>query len=419
MKMKKFKKSPKKTKTIVISAVAITLLIGGIYLYKTYALYEEKKEFNLLKGRIVDFRKNNKDIEISAIVNGKPSEEIPNKESGYIVEEVYCTNNAEGVWDNEEWVLNIKNLSTSKTTCSLNFYPKSFNEFIIAKSVGNEEIEKFEHKETEQTPALTDYRYIGENPKNYVCFGSEENPCPEENLYRIIGVIPTQSEENGRYLNRVKLVKYKEYIGENMFDSNPDFNPTPSMKGYQWNTNNNNNWEESTTQSNVLNGKYWNDFGEYQQYIAPAKWYLGATDYTKYDNGSYTSNSLYNDERSYTKSLNDGKISFIANIGLMYPSDYGFSMGKLFENQNISNENITKVWLNTYQENYWEWLLTPFHNTNSSLSSATYIVPKRKLVHIAAVRSFGNMIRPTFYLKETIGYKSGNGTKTNPYRLFK
>ena len=415
--MKKFKKSPKKTKTIVISAVAITILIGGIYLYKTYALYEEKKEFNMLKGRIVDFRKNSKDIEISAIVNGKPSEEIPNKESGYIVEEVQCTNNAEGVWDNEQWVLNIKNLSTSKTTCSLNFYPKSFNEFIIAKSVGNEEIEKFEHKETEQTPALTDYRYIGENPKNYVCFGSEENPCPEENLYRIIGVIPTQSEENGRYLNRVKLIK-EDFYTENESGNLQTSTSTKNGYGYKWGKDfNNNNWEESPLNLEVLNQVYWNHLKEYQNYISKSIWYLGAMDYEKRE--IYTSNDYYFGERSHTKSLNDGKISFIANIGLMYPSDYGFSMGKLFENQNISNENITKVWLNTYQENYWEWLLTPFHNTNSSLSSATYIVPKRKLVHIAAVRSFGNMIRPTFYLKETIGYKSGNGTKTNPYRLFK
>ena len=32
------------------------------------------------------------------------------------------------------------------------------------------------------------YRYAGANPNNYVCFGSDEETCPADNLYRIIGV---------------------------------------------------------------------------------------------------------------------------------------------------------------------------------------------------------------------------------------
>ena len=47
----------------------------------------------------------------------------------------------------------------------------------------SKDFEKFEHPETYQTPALTDYRYTGSNPNNYVCFGSEESVCPEDNLY--------------------------------------------------------------------------------------------------------------------------------------------------------------------------------------------------------------------------------------------
>ena len=41
------------------------------------------------------------------------------------------------------------------------------------------------------------YRYAGANPNNYVCFGSDTSPCPEDNLYRIIGVFD----------NQVKLIK--------------------------------------------------------------------------------------------------------------------------------------------------------------------------------------------------------------------
>ena len=190
MKLEKWQKKKKCKKIMIGSAVGILFLISGITIYKTFALYEEKKEFNVLKGRIADIKKNSKDIEIAAIVGGKLSDKIPEKSEGYIVDEVECTNDAEGKWSNENWELSVKKLTTSGTTCSLNFYPKELSDYIIAKSMGNSEIEKFEHVETDQTKALTEYRYIGKDPNNYVYFGCKEN-CTEENLYRIIGVIPT------------------------------------------------------------------------------------------------------------------------------------------------------------------------------------------------------------------------------------
>ena len=46
------------------------------------------------------------------------------------------------------------------------------------------------------------YRFSGANPNNYVCFGSNEANCLEDNLYRIIGV----------FNNQVKLIKATSYI---------------------------------------------------------------------------------------------------------------------------------------------------------------------------------------------------------------
>ncbi len=50
------------------------------------------------------------------------------------------------------------------------------------------EMYTFEHEATVQTPALTDYRYIGSDPNNYVEFNDE--------LWRIIGVFSVE-DENG------------------------------------------------------------------------------------------------------------------------------------------------------------------------------------------------------------------------------
>ncbi len=45
------------------------------------------------------------------------------------------------------------------------------------------------------------YRYSGANPNNYICFGSDAETCPSDNLYRIIGVFDDE----------VKLIKTTSY----------------------------------------------------------------------------------------------------------------------------------------------------------------------------------------------------------------
>ena len=47
------------------------------------------------------------------------------------------------------------------------------------------------------------YRYSGANPNNYVCFGSNAATCPNDNLYRIIGVFDEDRDEE----YNVKLIK--------------------------------------------------------------------------------------------------------------------------------------------------------------------------------------------------------------------
>ena len=53
------------------------------------------------------------------------------------------------------------------------------------------EMYTFEHEATEQTPALTDYRYIGDDPYNYVYFNCDSLDNQNEDtceVWRIIGV---------------------------------------------------------------------------------------------------------------------------------------------------------------------------------------------------------------------------------------
>ena len=97
------------------------LVLGGITLYKTFALYEEKKEFNVLQGRIPDFRNSIGDVKIAAIVDGKLTSKIPTKEEGYAVEEIVCDKGAIGEWNEERWGIFVSNLTESETTCTITF----------------------------------------------------------------------------------------------------------------------------------------------------------------------------------------------------------------------------------------------------------------------------------------------------------
>ncbi len=346
----KFNKTKKQKRIVIGSIVGMLLVLGGITLYKTFALYEEKKEFNVLKG-IVPF--------------------FPYK----------------GI---------------------------TLANYIISKSVYDASIEEFTHSATKQTPTLTDYRYIGKNPNNFVCFGSEEETCPEENLYRIIGAIPTQSEIGGEYKNRVKLIKADYYI-EN--ESHLLTTISDNLKGYAYTSDSSNNlWQKSTLQTNVLNTIYWQELSDYQDYIDSVVWNLGSLYYyhVVYED-NYNANTLYAEERDIDvgyggKNFNNA-YSFVTNIGLMYASDYAYSIG--FSDLSVkSNKDV-------YMKN--SWLYSLKDNFNELIIS-----PENAFVTYWGIFADGSLniqnpfiggIRPTFYLKSSIEYKSGKGTIKDPYRV--
>ena len=88
-------------------------------------------------------------------------------------------------------------------------------DYNTATSAEQKEMWTFSHPETEQTEALTDYRYIGADPNNYVTFNNE--------TWRIIGVF-TVDDGTGKMEERLKIIK-----DESM--------------ATVWNSSYNNNWE--------------------------------------------------------------------------------------------------------------------------------------------------------------------------------
>lgn len=127
------------------------------------------------------------------------------------------------------------------------------------------EMYTFNHEETEQTPALTDYRYIGNVPNNYVSFNDGET-------WRIIGVFDTD-DGTGNYEKRIKLIRDE------------------SLGVMKWSESDENEWVGSTIQG-YLNDNY--DFDDIsKEMVATVTYYLGGR-----INNSVSGNIFYLSERS-------------------------------------------------------------------------------------------------------------------------
>ncbi len=261
------------------------------------------------------------------------------------------------------------------------------------------------------------YRFSGANPNNYVCFGSDEESCPADNLYRIIGV----------FGNQVKLIKHdyanSDLLGTNGSYSSSTYSNTSSSyyKGskttinrYYWNrrddTYSTNAWSSSRLNTINLNTTYYNTLGsEWTDKIATTNWKVG---------GNATSNIMYTTQASAYQNeiVNPAEsTTYSAKIGLMYVSDYGYATSPenwntdLYEYDNDTNRN-----------NNWMFMGLSECTISRCSESTDYAFRvdssghvSRSIVHITDSLS----IRPVFYLESSVVLESGDGTQENPYRI--
>ncbi len=266
------------------------------------------------------------------------------------------------------------------------------------------------------------YRYAGANPNNYVCFGTNESPCPEENLYRIIGVL----NDNGEY--QVKLIKAdyttsamlgtdgRDYYGV-YNDSTSNYKgsmDTGSIAGYSWNydtsvsTYGSNNWATSEFNTINLNTNYWNYLGStWQNLIATTTWHLGGM-----ISSSYTAKAFYDGERN-NAGYSSNPTPYTDEIGLMYPSDYGYAAYPDAWTTNLSGYNSSSITSNNWlYMGLYEWTITP---VSSNSNYVFRLLTNGRLHSTYALNGFS--VRPVFYLNSNVEYSGGTGTESDPFTL--
>ena len=262
------------------------------------------------------------------------------------------------------------------------------------------------------------YRYAGANPNNYVCFGSDEETCSNNYLYRIIGVFD----------GKVKLIKSDYTTSDMLGMDGRDYDGTYSSltsyyKGsmetstiarYTWNydtsvsTSGSNNWTTSEFNTINLNTNYWNYLGAtWQNLIVETTWHLGGM-----TSNSNTAKAFYDGERN-NAGYGSNPTTYTDEIGLMYPSDYGYAASPDAWATNLGSYDNSTIPANNWMYlGLSEWTLTP----RLSFSYYVFFVYFYGSLNYSSA-SFGYAARPVFYLESNVELVRGTGTSSDPYRL--
>ena len=264
------------------------------------------------------------------------------------------------------------------------------------------------------------YRYAGasESVNNFVCFGSTTSSCPTDNLYRIIGV----------FEDKVKLIKY-DYANSNLLGTDGDYSDssTPnssyykgsltSINTYYWNNKAankaSNEWSTSLLNKINLNTNYLNNIGTiWSNMIEDATWKVSGHSTSEVTPREMYTREITNATKTYGPS--DGT----SKIGLMYASDYGFAASpsawtKTLFNYDGNDVNGTSIiTINWMYMGHSEWTISPY----SSSSGGVFFLDDDGYVSYYTT-TYGYGSRPVLYLKASVLYAGGLGTKDSPITL--
>ena len=145
MPLKKFKQINYKKILNFFLIFLLGVVAGYLVLYPSYALYEEKKNFDVIYGNTEEPG----DIYFAYYVDGTISRNMPNQNTGYTldVEKSSCTNGVIPSWDNAGWKFvgdyhSYDSTTNTRTKCILYFNKTSKT---IATVLGNIEVNTYVH----------------------------------------------------------------------------------------------------------------------------------------------------------------------------------------------------------------------------------------------------------------------------------
>ena len=283
--------------------------------------------------------------------------------------------------------------------------------------------------------AVTDYRYYGPSPNNYICLDMEGgSTCPDKHLYRIIGSIYEEKENT----SRIKVIKSTPLTDGTTNGFSWDCK-SDGTKDNIWATITSGNYSNSLTSGSQLmkllnSGAWWNgtsgsyynngttatnvNFTNYKlsdkakSYVTVSRYYLSG-----YTTGDVNTTTMYGYERGTNRYDTNRPLYWDGNVGLMYPSDFGYAAGNTCVTgttlYNYDGGCMNKDWL--YISNTVQWLMSP----NSGSSYYVFGVDSTGYVDYSdhTSSSYVFSARPVFYLTSSASISDGEGTSAAPYIL--
>ncbi len=388
MKLKRLEKNKYK-KILLLVIFGIVFLVIGIFIDKTFSLYQVNKSFEFVNGKVNYY--GHSDVYFAYYNGSTWLDDIPKKNNtdNLTFEKAICDNDATIEWNYEEWTPKVKNLTKAKTRCSLYFKKDEMNNISTCGKGGTNAATCIKNEASKDTNNLANdntsdknIRYIGARPNNYVRFNNE--------LWRIIGVmnnIKTSESDVGE--SRLKIIKAESTIG------------------IQWDSKNSNDWATSTLKEVLQQRSEVNS-----PLIDNVVWNLGGI-----DNALNTAINFYTAERG-TLHYGNNATTWIGKVGLMYPSDYGYAVGGSVRNNclamNLNSYNTNNCYLNDWlYNNSYQWTITSFSQTDKSViyvDKAGYSQPSSDTTLLSRKHD-------VVYLKSSVKIISGNGSSSSPYNI--
>ena len=335
---------------------------------------------------------------IATFIDDSKSDSFPEKGT-VAFEKAVCDGSANIYWDKDTWGLYVTNLN-EKTKCNLYF--KTL-ENAVTKITNLASIDTVNIATDDPDNNI---RYIGANPNNYVYFNCDDynnqtNDTCEK--WRIIGVFNNVEKEDGTKENLIKIIK-DETIGN-----------------IAWNTNIVNDWNNSSLQSYLNEGKYYSSSlktSQTQDAIEKVIWNIGGSSNSE----DATAEIFYKSERG-TEVYSERSTTWLGKIALMYPSDYGYAtsggqintrkscLNSFMSSWNSMNECFENDYL--YKLYYHQWSLTHYVQSMGGI----FRIYRGGHISWIGAKDEGSGVRPTLFLKSDISIGVGDGTEVNPYQL--
>ena len=263
----------------------------------------------------------------------------------------------------------------------------TLSEYVISQYTGTQGDNALYYHNSTFTNGAGDnsYRYAGasDSVNNYICLGSAATPCPDANLFRIIGVFGDQT----------KVIRAK------------------SVGDKEWNTSADNTWSSSSLNA-YLNGEYLTSLGTLAAKIATTTWKAGG--------GAYANISQSVPKTAYQYEVGSSASSTTVDkkIGLMYVSDYYYSASpSAWTLVGYNESDATKDYRAAKTINWLylgsnEWTIS---RTSDITPYAFGMFSTGLVSNYGVTLSFG--VRPSFNLLSSVTYASGSGTSSDPIRI--